>query len=118
MSYDIRLVDPVTKETLRELRPHQIRGGTYVDGGTNELWLNITGNYWPIFRAQFGEDGIRSIYGKTGAETIPMLSKAISNLADDVDDNYWVATEGNAKRALCGLLAFAQMRPDGIWNGD
>ena len=22
----------------------------------------------------------------------------------------------NAKRALCGLLAFAQMRPDGVWR--
>lgn len=38
--------------------------------------------------------------------------------ADDVDDNYWEPTEGNAKRALAGLLAFAQMRPDGVWAGD
>ena len=27
-------------------------------------------------------------------------------------------TEGNAKKALAQLLAFTQMRPDGIWNGD
>ena len=27
-----------------------------------------------------------------------------------------LSTEGNAKRALCGLLAFAQMRPDGVWR--
>nr|DAE13757.1 MAG TPA: hypothetical protein [Siphoviridae sp. ctQqU1] len=45
--------------------------------------------------------------------------KAISALGDDVDDSdYWRATEGNAKRALCGLLAFAKMRPDGVWDGD
>lgn len=47
--------------------------------------------------------------GKTGAETIEPLKKIISSLKDD-------ATEGNAKRALCGLLAFAQLRPDGIWS--
>ena len=66
-----------------------------------------------------GEEGIRAIYGKTGAESIPMLEKAIAALGDDVDNNdYWHATEGNAKRALCGLLAFARMRPDGVWEGD
>ena len=48
-----------------------------------------------------------------------MLKKAISALDDDVDDSdYWHATEGNAKRALYGLLAFAKMRPDGVWDGD
>ena len=67
----------------------------------------------------FGEGGIRSIYGKTGAESIPMLEKAISALGDNVDNSdYWHATEGNAKRALYGLLAFAKMRPDGVWDGD
>ena len=54
--------------------------------------------------------------GKTGAETIEPLKKIIASLKDDVDEDYWKATEGNAKRALCGLLAFAQMRPDGVWR--
>lgn len=89
MSYDISLCDPVTHETLKADSTHFIAGG------------------------------MRSIYGKTGAESIPMLEKAISALGDDVDDNdYWNATEGNAKRALCGLLAFAKIRPDGVWDGD
>ena len=43
---------------------------------------------------------------------------AVAAQADDVDEDYWKATEGNAKRALHGLLAFAQMRPDGVWKGD
>lgn len=32
------------------------------------------------------------------------------------EKDYWKATEGNAKRALCGLLMFAQLRPDGVWR--
>ena len=45
--------------------------------------------------------------------------KAIAALGDDADDSdYWNATEGNAKRALYGLLAFAKIRPDGMWDGD
>lgn len=118
MSYDISLVDPVTHEELEVEAPHQIRGGTYQAGGTQRAWLNITYNYGPFFRKVFGPDGVRSIYGMTGAESVPVLKEAISKLGDDVSEDYWEPTEGNAKRALYGLLALAQMRPDGVWGGD
>lgn len=118
MSYDIQLNDPVTGDVLQLDEPHQIKGGTYVIGGTTEAHLNVTYNYVDIFGRVLGDDGIRSIYGKSGAESIPILAEAIEQLADDVDDDYWKPTEGNVKRALCGLLALARMRPDGIWAGD
>ena len=120
MSYDISLKDPVTLETIEISEPHFMRGGTYALGGTTELWLNVTYNYGPIFRRPevLGEEGIRSIYGMTGADSIPVLQNAIANLGDDTDPDYWKATDGNAKRPLCQLLAMAQMRPDGIWDGD
>lgn len=118
MSYDIYLRDPVTKEAL-ELPNHCIAGGTYQVGGSSKAWLNITYNYSPYYyRLMDKEKGIRVLYGMTGAESIPMLKAAIAELKDDVSADYWEATEGNAKRALCGLLAFAQLRPDGIWDGD
>lgn len=101
MSYDIRLCDPVTHEALEVESPHLMAGGTYALGGTTELWLNVTYNY-----------------GKTGSESIPMLQAAALRLGDDVSDDYWEATEGNAKRALLQLLAMARMRPDGVWDGD
>jgi len=118
MSYDIELTDPVTKKALVVDHVHHIKGGTYALGGTNELHLNITYNYAPHFYRIFGENGIRSLYGKSGAASIPILQEGIAALKDDVSDNYWDATEGNAKQALYGLLAFAQMRPDGIWAGN
>ena len=65
-----------------------------------------------------GDQGIRSLYGLTGAESIPLLKTAIDQLNDDIDVDYWKATEGNAKLPLMQLLAMAQMRPDGIWSGD
>ena len=133
MSYDIDLVDPVTKEVLHVENVHQIRGGTYCMGGTTALSLNVTYNYakhfYPVFE-EFEDQtrldsfngkplgGIRILYGKTGAESIPILKAVIAKLGDDVSSDYWAATEGNAKRALLGLLAFAQMRPDGVWDGD
>ena len=97
-----------------------MRGGTYAMYGTTELWLNVTYNYAKIFYREdvFGEEGIRSIYGKTGLESIPMLEKAIAALGNDVSSDYWEPTEGNAKRALINLLTMAKMRPDGIWDGD
>lgn len=86
MSYDISLCDPVTHETLEVDDMHFVAGGTRSIGGTKELWLNVTYNYGHFYYRPevFGEGGIRSIYGKTGAESIPMLEKAISALGDDV----------------------------------
>jgi hypothetical protein len=80
MSYDISLCDPVTHETLEVDDTHFVAGGTHSIGGTKELWLNITYNYGKYFRRDdvLGSKGIRSIYSKTGAESIPMLEKAIS----------------------------------------
>lgn len=82
-----------------------------------EFWLNVTYNYARHYHC-LGERGIREIYGKTGAESIPMLKAAALRLGDDVSDDYWEATDGNAKRALLQLLAMARMRPDGVWDGD
>lgn len=118
MSYDIRLCDPVTKETLQADSPHQIKGGTHAMGGTTEMWLNVTYNYGKHFYNVMGEKGIRTIYGMSGADSIPVLEKAIAALGDETDPDYWKATEGNAKQALHGLLAIAKMRPDGVWDGD
>ena len=135
MSYDISLRDPVTKETIRFENPHFMRGGTYAMYGTTEAWLNVTYNYasW-YYRAEvFGKDGIRAIYGLAGAESIPVLRKAIAGmeslnedlfederqecLAHDVS-GYWLPTKENAIKPLYQLLAMAQMRPDGVWDGD
>jgi hypothetical protein len=157
MSYDIYLNDPVTHETLETDAPHEMRGGTYCIGGTTEMHLNVTYNYSKWYYEVFGEDGIRSLYGKTGAESIPMLKDAIGRMSDegfgreleptDEDlverkrrqnefdlkfggglqpghdepinrDSYWVETREHALRPLHQLLALAQMRPDGVWDGD
>lgn len=139
MSYDISLRDPVTQETLQSDARHQITGGTYALAGTKELWLNITYNYarWytkpGVFQENEESEGIRTIYGMSGAESIPVLKNAIrtlENLADDISEEvrkeceecgatgYWLPTRANAIKPLYGLLAFAQMRPDGVWRGD
>lgn len=117
MSYDIYMTEPVGSERIVLPWKHAMTGGTYCLGGTNELWLNVTYNYAPHF-ARVIEGGIRAIYGITGAESMPLLERAIASLGDDVDQDYWKPTEGNAKAALVQLLTMARLRPDGIWRGD
>ena len=112
MSWDISLLDPVTKKTLTSDVKHDIKGGTYCLGGTNNLWLNITYNYGPIYH-EHGLD-INEIAGKEAVDVIPVLDKVISELKDDVNDDYWQPTEGNAKKALIGLRALFKLRPDGV----
>lgn len=126
MSYDINLLDPITKEIIEINDAHFIRGGTYQMDGSTELSLNITYNYseflhrvlQPKTTPSECETGIRSLYGMTALEAIPILENAISNLKDDVDSSYWKPTEGNTKRALNNLLTMCKMRPDAIINGD
>ena len=117
MSYDLELYDPVTGKTLEFDEPHHIMGGTYAVGGTREARLNITYNYSPRYKP-WGEKGVRSIYGMTGAESLALLQIGIDALDGDKDPDYWQPTEGNAKAALLQLKALAQMRPDGVWRGD
>lgn len=129
MSIWFDLIDPVTKDTIEVLEKHFITVATIEIGGSNSLELNVTYNYSKIINDKFDEaltdlgfildENLSYEYwlqNKTGAETIPVLKATIEKLGNDVDDDYWKATEGNSKRALCGLLAFAQMRPDGIWD--
>ena len=119
MSYDIYLCEPGTHQAIEFEFVHEIRGGTYCMGGTNEDHLNVTYNYGQHFRDAIDpEKGIRWLYGKTGAECIPVLKAAIEKLGTEQHHDYWEATPGNAGRALCGLLAFAQLRPDGVFDGD
>ncbi len=118
MSYDIYLTDPQTKQTILFNEKHCIIGGTYALGGTNEAWLNVTYNYAEHFVRVLGDKGIRSIYGLTGKQSMPILEKAISGLKDNVNSDYWKPTEGNAKQALINLSTLAMMAPHGIWKGD
>lgn len=136
MSYDINLVDPVTKQTLEMNFSHQMRGGTYAMNGTSKTWLNITYNYscWYYKDGVFlNGEGIRSIYGMTGLDSISVLNNAIKTLESMTEnlteqeiaeykvggvEGYWLPTRENAIKPLYQLLVFAKARPDGIWDGD
>ena len=123
MSYDIRLCDPVSGETLKSIHDHDMRGGTYIVGGTNELWLNITYNYSKFYREVYPKKGIRILYNKTAVESISILEKMINEIKKnhptmEFSNNYWDALPGNAVRPLYQLLAMARLRPDGVWKGD
>ena len=126
MSYDIDLLDPITKEVIEINDAHFLRGGTYQMGGSTELSLNMTYNYskflhqviQPEFTPSEDKSGIRSLYGLTALEATPILEAAISTLKDDVDQDYWKPTEGNTKKALNNLLTMCKMRPDAIIDGD
>ena len=122
MSYDISLNNPVSHEVIMIESPHFMQGGTYQLGGTQELWLNITYNYAKYYYEVYPESGIREIYGKSGADSIPILENLISKIEKNhgkaTDKDYWKATPGNAIAPLYQLIAMAKMRPDGIWDGD
>lgn len=117
MSYDIYLCS-VDGEPLVLDKPHHLRGGTYAANGTTSLHLNVTYNYAKFFYNKLGDGGIRSIYGKTGREAVPLLQAAVDSMKTDTSENYWDATEGNARLALINLIKLANLAPDGVFDGD
>ena len=132
MSYSIRLIDRKTGKTLQFDKPRNIRGSVYVQGGTTDTEIHVTYNYASWFKKGFGEDGIRTLYGKTGAESTETLVSAIEiihRLPDLSDDErkhfeeqgitgYWLPTKDNALYPLYTLLYMALTFPEGVWDGD
>lgn len=112
MSYGVYFTDPVSRDVIELKDVHFMRGGTYAVGGTKELYLNITYNYATNYAKH--SFSIRDLQGKTALESITELERVIPLLGDEVSDNYWDATDGNAKRALISLLTMAKIRPDAI----
>lgn len=142
MSYDIYLTDPVSRDTIELPIKHIMTGGTFAADydeksgkfyvkAIAEAWLNITYNYSRYYREALEEHlqnerenkGIRILYGKTGAESLLWIGYLINGIKEkypklETNDDYWEPTPGNAIRPLYQLKAMAELRPDGIWEGD
>ena len=135
MSYDLSLVDK--NGQCFEMPESKHIGGTMPMGGYTESDFNITYNYsWFYYNCLDKRKGLRWLYGKTGAQTIDRLEKAINKLGidryfewtegkkhnemteDDKHYRYWAPTPGNAGYALLPLLEAAKSFPDGVWQGD
>lgn len=92
--------------------PHNLVGGMYAVGGTTEAWLNITYNYSPFFYAFLDEDeGLGALQGKAAKEVVDILEVTLSKMSGRPSENYWEATEGNAKAALEKLYKLAELCP-------
>ena len=89
---------------------HDIAGGTYAVGGTMDAWLYVTYNYAGIFARVMGDGGVNQLDGGCVKDSVPVLEKAIAALGEaQPDADYWKATDGNAKKALVGLKAIADL---------
>ena len=117
MSYDIYLRDPVTGETAG-VPGHLMVGGTFraeyhPETGTftpalnTEAHLNITYNYGSYYYEAAEENGIRSIYGMTGGDSIAVLEKMIKILETKYKINEeWIYTkrDKNYRRTPSAVL--------------
>ena len=109
MGYSIRIkradgVDAVLPEK------HDIAGGAYAVGGTRDAWLYVTYNYAGIFARVMGDGGVNQLDCGCVKDSLPVLEKAIAALGEaQPDADYWKATDGNAKKALVGLKAIADL---------
>lgn len=112
MSWDIRAVDPGGDQVLLP-EQHELRGGTYALGGTNEAWLNVTYNYGKHFN--FG-----ALDEVAVATAVPEMEQRASELARDTSECYWEPTEGNVRLALESMIALSALVlaecPQAVWR--
>ena len=118
MSWWVHLNCPCCKQPL-SVENHS-EGGTYAVGGTKSADLNITYNYSPHFYAALNIPGElrfdEYLTGKTGAEMMPELEKAVAQLGTKTSGDYWEDAPGNAGHALAILLIWAKQHPEGIFE--
>src|SRR5260370_33942502 len=128
MSYDVG--SAIDGDRVELNAPLDLRGGTYVVGGTTEAWLNITYNYVNVFRELFGKDGIRALYSFPSTEVAIRLTNALASLntltienrpctCHDTLDCYWAVTKDNVRACLENLLQLSRaVPPEAILEGD
>ncbi len=80
-----------------------------------EAYISFTYNYATIIDKVLA-GGIDGLDGKKVDDTIDEIRSAISKLGDDTDPDHFKPTEGNAKRALQGLVLLAVQCPGGFWR--
>ena len=105
MSWWVSLDDPVTGAYLPV--ENFSEGGTYVLGGSTEADINITYNYGKHYGV-LGEKGLDGLNGMTAKDALPILERGVASLGDEMNDDYWKATEGNAKRPLVILASWCR----------
>lgn len=119
MSYDITFCDPRTNEPI--CKPDGLLDlGFANDRRTtmDRMYTSPTYNYGAIF-SKFGINPKHDLNGLPAAVVAAKLLEAIPKMADDIADDVWAATEGNAKRVALRLLAWAALAgPEAILRED
>ena len=111
MSWWVSITDPETDQYM-VVEPFS-EGGTYVLGGSSDADLNITYNYSAHYYRVLGlEDGLRGLDRAEAVSALPILRDGIKKLGTDESEDYWEATEGNARRALVVLADWCQQAVD------
>lgn len=69
------------------------------------VFKDINENDVDIFKMHFCEDDITK-------------EEKSYEISEGPNTNYWETTAANAMKPLFQLIAMAELRPDGIWDGD
>lgn len=88
MGYSLWLEDKETGIICRRKKPEVDLGNMLCIGGSDLMEFNITYNYAPYYdkAVRFQENGIRTIYGMSGKDSLPLLNELIKDIKDRYTD--------------------------------
>ena len=124
MDYDIHFCEPVTGKPIRfeVMRSHRCSSTEESDTELPVLesaHLAVSYEYAKLFLEVIDSDaGIRWLFGRTGEECAPRLVGALVRLQGRPARNSGVPDLRFAERVLYRALAYAQLRPDGVFRGN
>ena len=98
MSYSLWLEDKKTGLMCERKKPEVDLGNMLCIGGSDLMEFHITYNYsYYYYEAEgFEEEGIRTIYGKTGEQSLPLLR----NLSAQIMKKYFNASKNRWKQTI------------------
>ena len=114
MGYWVHLCDKNGEDVT--VNPFSEGGVVCLNRDSTDASVSVTYNYGALFREAGLPDGMRSLQGKTGAETLQMLKAGAAYLGTRRSADYWEATPGTAGVILALLASWAEAYPDAVWQ--
>lgn len=133
MGWDVKLMDPDTKEAV-EVESHQA-GSNIAIGGSQCAEMTVTYNYSPYLFTAMVACGLPAdsypppgygrltwnplktwLNGKIASEALAGLKAMAGIASDNPGNNYWEASWGNSGHIIGILITWAEAYPDAVFE--
>lgn len=117
MSWTVYLNDDDGDTIVFDKPVHQAGGTIQLGECYSAEMHSVTYNYSDHYYKLYPDEGFRTFNGMLAQTSIPLLEYGLKLLDPKTETlDYWAPTEGNARKVLETMLAWAKEAPNAIWD--